>query len=99
MNKEGGYECDMKGLLSFLLLLLLSKNKKSGKELFDELEKRKGCRLSPGTLYPALELLEDKKLVMHEKNGRVCSYSITAKGVRAFKSAKTRFKKEFYGII
>ncbi|MEK6848532.1 MAG: PadR family transcriptional regulator [Nanoarchaeota archaeon] len=90
--------CEMKGLLGFLLLFLLSKKKMCGREIADELEKRKGCRLSPGTLYPALAGLCNDGFIDEEKKGRICVYNITKKGKRAFKVAKTRFKKEFYGL-
>ena len=38
-GKRRRYCCDMRGMLSFMLLFLLSKNEMSGQELADELEK------------------------------------------------------------
>ena len=57
--------CDMRGLLSFLILFLLSKKPMHGQEIANELERRKGIRPSPGTIYPALKvgLFKNKYLI------------------------------------
>ena len=52
-----GYCCDMRGMLSFLILFLLSKKPMCGSELAKEIGKRKGETPSPGTIYPALKAL------------------------------------------
>lgn len=70
-------ECDMKGFLSFLILWLVNKKSMTGAELALELEKRKGSKPSPGTIYPALKYLKDKKLLSVDENKR---YSLTKKG-------------------
>ena len=43
------YCCDMRGMLGFLILFLLSKKSMHGQELADEIAKRKGGKPSPGT--------------------------------------------------
>jgi len=50
--------CDMKGYLSYLILWILSKEKMNGSEIARELEKRRGTKPSPGTIYPALKELK-----------------------------------------
>jgi len=67
----------MKGYLSFLLLWIISKNKKTGNEIAEELHKRKGSKPSPGTIYPALKDLKDKGLVSIDKFKR---YKLTKSG-------------------
>ena len=47
------YCCDMRGMLGFLILFLLSKKSMHGQELADEIAKRKGEKPSPGTIYPS----------------------------------------------
>ncbi len=69
--------CMMKGFLSFLILWLMSKKSMTGTELAMELEKRKGHRPSPGTIYPVLKDLKDKGLLAVDEHKR---YSLTKKG-------------------
>lgn len=91
--------CDMRGFLSFLILWLLGKKPMSGAELADELEKRKGCRPNPGTIYPALkELARKKAIVLHAKNGRK-TYSLTAAGRSELDRAVNVFAKIFYDVF
>ena len=69
--------CQMKGFLSFLILWLVSKKSMTGAEITLELEKRKGHRPSPGTIYPVLKDLKDKGLLSVDDNK---SYSLTKRG-------------------
>ncbi|MEE9459013.1 MAG: PadR family transcriptional regulator, partial [Candidatus Bathyarchaeia archaeon] len=52
--------CEMKGFLSFIIMWLVNKKHMSGAEIALELEKRKGSKPSPGTIYPVLKDLKDK---------------------------------------
>jgi DNA-binding PadR family transcriptional regulator len=72
--------CDMRGLLSFSILWLLTKRDMYGQELAEELGKRRGARPNPGTLYPALGELEKDGLVVTRKEGRKKVYSLTDRG-------------------
>jgi DNA-binding PadR family transcriptional regulator len=67
----------MKGFLSFLILWLISKKSMTGTEIASELEKRRGHKPSPGTVYPVLKDLKDKGLLSVDDNKR---YSLTKKG-------------------
>ena len=103
VEKRSGDECasacDMRGFLSFLILWLLSKKAMSGAQLADELEKRKGCRPNPGTIYPALkELARKKAIVMNEKEGKK-TYSLTANGRQELDRAVNTFAKIFYDVF
>jgi len=72
--------CDMRGLLSFTILWLLTKRDMYGQELADELEKRRGTRPNPGTLYPALKELEKNGLVESCRDGKKRVYHLTEEG-------------------
>lgn len=87
--------CDMKGFLSYLVLWILSKESKNGTEISKELEKRRGKKPSPGTIYPVLKELKEKGLIISDKNKR---YSLTKKGEKELKSACSMFIKMFYDM-
>ena len=51
--------CDMRGFLSFLVLRLIKTQPRSGEDIRQELERRRGSRPSPGTIYPVLKSLSN----------------------------------------
>ena len=69
--------CRMKGFLSFLIIWLISKKKMNGAEITLELEKRRGQRPSPGTIYPVLKYLTEQNLLKIDDEKK---YSLTKKG-------------------
>ncbi|MEM2144551.1 MAG: PadR family transcriptional regulator [Candidatus Jordarchaeaceae archaeon] len=85
----------MKGFLSFLILWLVSKKSMTGVEITLELEKRKGRKLSPGTIYPVLKTLKDKGLLSIDENK---SYSLTKSGINELKNSLNLFFKIFPDI-
>ena len=87
--------CDMKGFLSYLILWNLGKKSMTGAELAKELEKRKGSRPSPGTIYPLLKEMKEKGFVSSD-SGK--SYSLTKSGQRELKTASRSFCAIFYDI-
>ena len=91
--------CDMKGFLSFLILLILSKKDMNGQEIADEMERRKGERPSPGTIYPALKHLNKSGLIHEKKKGKTIIYNLTIQGKKSVNVAKQRFKKTFNDLI
>ena len=93
------YCCDMRCMLTFLILFLLSKKDMHGQEIADELEKRKGCRPSPGTIYPALKDLKEEELIREKRKGRIITYNLTPSGKKALSSAKEKFCRAFTDII
>ena len=70
-------QCEMKGFLSFIIMWLVNKKNMTGAEIALELEKRKGHRPSPGTIYPVLKDLKDKGLLSVDEDKR---YSLTNRG-------------------
>lgn len=92
--------CDMRGFLSFLILWLLHKREMSGAEIATELERRKGCRPNPGTLYPALkELVAKKAIAVRAVKGKEKIYGLTPGGRAALEQAKNQFCKIFYDVF
>jgi PadR family transcriptional regulator PadR len=85
----------MKGFLSFLILWQISKRSMTGAEIALELEKRKGRRPSPGTVYPVLKHLKDQGLLSIDANK---SYSLTDRGRRELKVHLDTFFKTFHDI-
>jgi PadR family transcriptional regulator PadR len=98
MQEKDGDCCDMRGMLGFLILFLLSKKPMHGQELAIEISKRKGEKPSPGTIYPALKALREMGFISEEKEGKTIVYSLTEKGENALKIAKRKFIKIFLGI-
>ena len=69
--------CRMKGFLTFLILWILSKKTMTGAEITQELERRKGHKPSPGTIYPVLKYLTERELLKVDNSKK---YSLTKKG-------------------
>jgi DNA-binding PadR family transcriptional regulator len=85
----------MKGFLSFLILWFISKKKMTGAEITQELEKRRGHRPSPGTIYPVLKDLTEKNLLKVDENKK---YSLTKKGKNELDMSLDTFFNTFCDI-
>ena len=96
---KGKYDCDMRGMLSFQILYLLSKKSMHGDEIAEEIGKRRGEKPKAGTIYPALKDLKEKKLINGEKKGKIIVYSLTADGARTVKYAREYFIKCFGDVF
>jgi len=79
--------CDMRGMLSFLVLWLLSKKPMYGQELAKEIGKRRGTKPNPGTIYPALKELKKRGLIELKREERTINYHITEKGRKGIQRA------------
>lgn len=91
--------CDMRGLLSFLILHLLSKKAMYGMEIADEIARRKAEKPNPGTLYPTLKGLEAKGLVESVRKGRTKLYRLTPAGRAGLAGAKEFFIQAYGDIV
>lgn len=88
--------CEMKGFLTFLILCLITKQDRNGEEIRLEIEKRKGTKPSPGTIYPVLKNLKEEGLIVEiDEGGREKKYSITKEGKREVADAKKKFEALF----
>jgi PadR family transcriptional regulator, regulatory protein PadR len=88
-------QCGSKGLLSFLIAWLVRKEPKTGAEIAQELEKRRGKKPSPGTIYPVLKNLHKTDILTVDKNKR---YSLTEKGQKALEASIDEFVNTFYDV-
>ena len=89
----------MKGYLGFLIMHLVSKEQLSGKQLVEKIHQRKGSKLSPGTIYPALKSLRKKGyLQIARKVDKEKIYDLTSDGKNELNSAKNLFKEIFHDI-
>ncbi len=93
------YGCDMRGMLSFQILYLLSKKSMHGEDLAKELEKRRGEKPTAGTIYPALKELKNKRLIKGEKKGKTIVYSLTPQGKESVKYAREYFLRCFSDVF
>ncbi|MDE1768819.1 MAG: PadR family transcriptional regulator [Candidatus Micrarchaeota archaeon] len=91
--------CDMRGMLSFQILWLLSKKDMHGEGIAAEIERRRGEKPKAGTLYPALKDLSGRGLILGKKSGKTITYSLTSKGKATMKEAKTYFVRCFGEIL
>ncbi len=97
MGKD--YCCDMRGMLSFLILFLLSKKPMHGQEIAEEIGKRKGEVPSPGTIYPALKSLKENGLIREKKAGKLIVYALTSEGKAGLSEAKKQFCRTFTDVF
>ena len=87
--------CNMKGFLTYLILWILRNNQLTGVEIANELEKRRGTKPSPGTIYPALKELKEKGLILVDSKK---TYTLTKKGEKELKTGCVVFCKMFYDM-
>src|SRR3989344_8395992 len=88
--------CDMRGHLSFLVLRLIGKEPMSGEDIRQELEKRKGTKPSPGTIYPVLKSLSESGWIAEmEDGGKEKKYHLTEEGKKELRDATKRFMALF----
>jgi DNA-binding PadR family transcriptional regulator len=91
--------CDMRGMLSFLILWQLSKKPMYGDEIAKEIGKMKGGKPTPGTIYPALKQLRESGSITSEKEGRKIFYSLTQQGKNGTQEALNYFCTAFGEIF
>ncbi len=87
--------CEMKGYLTYLILWILSKNSMNGAQISRELEKRRGTKPSPGTIYPALKELRKNGIIKVDDDK---NYSLTPAGEEELKVACKSFCDTFYDM-
>jgi len=87
--------CEIKGPLGFLVLWIISKKSSNGVEVAADIEKRRGCKPSPGTIYPVLKDHKEKGFIKLGKGGR---YSLTILGKKELKRHSKMCCKLFYDM-
>lgn len=96
---EARYACDMRGMLSFQILYLLSKKPMHGDEIAEEIGKRRGDKPKAGTIYPALKDLKLKRLIKGGKRGKTIVYSLTPEGSKTVRQARAYFVRCFGDVF
>ena len=92
--------CEMKGFLTFMTLKLISKNPMSGDDIRNELEKRKGTKPSPGTIYPCLKHMVSKGLIKECADcGKEKKYELTKEGKSVLTISTKRFVRMFGDML
>ena len=86
------------GLLQMQILWLL-KRPSHGYALMKALNELKQTKITQGTLYPALQRLEELKLVARKRAGRRHVWHLTEKGKKTMKRACAEFCATFHGIF
>src|SRR2546428_13953770 len=98
-KSEEVHLCDMRGMLSFTILWLLSKRSMYGQELAAEIGKRRGEKPNPGTIYPALKDLARHGLIEARIEGRNSVYRLTREGTVSLAKSKEYFERAFGEIL
>ena len=71
----------------------------SGEDIRKEMEKRKGTKPSPGTVYPVLKMLNENDFIKEVPNGgKTKKYKLTKKGKRELEVATRKFCEMFYDM-
>jgi DNA-binding PadR family transcriptional regulator len=76
--RHGGFRG--RGEMKYEILEVLAEGPRHGYDIMLEIERRRGLRPSPGSIYPALQMLEDGDFVTSEERDGKRTYAITAKG-------------------
>src|SRR5437899_3800275 len=91
--------CDMRGMLSFMVLWFLSKRPMYGQELATEIGKRRGDKPNPGTIYPALKDLSNRGMIKAHLEGRNSVYELTEQGRASLAKSLEYFHRAFGEIF
>ena len=89
----------LKGFLAFQILYELQREELCGDDLARIIGQKKGSKLTPGTIYPALKFLRRKKLIHQKRDGRKKLYALTPMGTEEYRLFRKNFKKIFRGLL
>ena len=87
------------GLLQMQILWILDRKPTHGYEIMKMLSEIKKTKITQGTLYPALQTLEERGYIMGHEDNRKTVYSITSTGKKAMSDACVDFSRTFFGIF
>src|SRR5450755_1004489 len=77
---HGGFGQSERGSVKYDVLSILADGPRHGYEIMLAIEERRGFRPSPGSIYPALQMLDDGDFVSSSEVDGKRVYSITDKG-------------------
>jgi PadR family transcriptional regulator PadR len=89
------------GILQMQILWLLGREPTHGYDLMKRLNKIKASKIEQGTLYPALQRLEENDLIKVKKTGQrgKKTYELTKRGKEMMIRTCEEFSKTFSGIF
>lgn len=85
-------ERHVKAFLDLLILAILNGKPMYGYKIIAAVHKEFGVLLSPGSLYPLLHALEEKRMVESQFQGGRIIYSMTSNGKKIFQNTFTEYK-------
>ena len=91
--------CDMRGMLSFMILWMLSNRPMNGQIIAGEIGKRRGDKPNPGTIYPALKELANRGLIKGHVEGRTIVYELTVTGQSSLAKSMEYFERVYGEIL
>jgi len=90
--EEGMTGRHVKAFLDLLILAILNGKPMYGYKIIAAIHKEFGVLLSPGSLYPLLHALEEKRMVESQFQGGRITYSMTSNGKKIFQNTFTEYK-------
>ena len=101
---HGGGGGRARGEMKYEILETLLAGPRHGYDIMMEIEQKRGLRPSPGSIYPALQMLEDGDFIKGEERDGKRVYTITDKGRQLLGERQTGDEQPFdgdnlYGII
>lgn len=87
------------GLLQMQILWFLNQRESHGYELMKKLNEIKTTKITQGTLYPALQRLQELRLISSREKGRKIIYNLTERGKKTMKASCVDFCRTFHGIF
>jgi DNA-binding PadR family transcriptional regulator len=85
-------ERHVKAFLDLLILGILNGKPMYGYKIIAAIHKEFGVLLSPGSLYPLLHVLEEKRMVKSQFEGGKIIYSATSAGRKIFQNTFAEYK-------
>jgi DNA-binding PadR family transcriptional regulator len=82
----GGFGQSERGSIKYDVLTILTEGPRHGYEIMLAIEERRGFRPSPGSIYPALQMLDDGDFVSSTEIDGKRVYSITDKGAELLRT-------------
>jgi len=93
-----------RGEMKYEILEVLVQGPRHGYDIMLEIERTRGLRPSPGSIYPALQMLEDADFIRGQEREGKRTYEITDKGREFLKNRESQDEEgfdsaTFYGVI
>jgi len=103
-RRRPGFGEAERGSVKYDILRILWDGPRHGYDLMLTIEEQRGYRPSPGSIYPALQMLEDADFIRGQEREGKRTYEITDKGREFLKNRESQDEEgfdsaTFYGVI